>query len=76
MNKKIVYNINELISANQIKSYIKDYDRIKQGKKYDKYFDNYTENYIKQMIQYFESSGEYDKSGYLNLRINGFKEHS
>ena len=57
------------------KGYLKDYKRIKGGKKFNIHFDNYSEEYVTEMINYFEANGDYEKSGYLNLRLNGFKEH-
>jgi hypothetical protein len=67
MDKSGVYNINDLIRADKERGYQKDYERIKNGKKYNKHFDDYTEEYIKEMIMYFESKEEYDKSGYFKF---------
>ena len=68
-----VHNIKNLIRSNKKGTYLKNYERIKDGKSFDIYFNNYTEKYVKEMIDYFESVGEYKKSSYLNLKLNGFK---
>ena len=70
-----IYDITDLIRAEVGKEYKKDYNRIRNDKKFNINFNDYTELYIDHMIIYFESIGEYDKSGYLNLKRNGFKEH-
>lgn len=73
--ENVIYNIGDLIIADKEKRYLKDYTRIRGGKKFNSRFEDYSEEYVKEMIIYFEDSGEYDKSGYLNLKLNGFKEH-
>lgn len=74
MSNKI-NNINSLIQADKENAYLKDFNRIKSGKSFDIHFKNYKESYVKDMIEYFESTSEYEKSGYLNLKLNGFREH-
>ena len=70
-----IYDISDLIKADKGRKYEKDFNRIKNGKKFDINFNGYSEEYIKEMIMYYEDSGDYSKSGYLNLKLNGFKEH-
>lgn len=70
-----IFDINSLIRADKENGYLKDYKRIKSGKKFNINFENYSEEYVTEMIKFFENSGDYEKSGYLNLRLNGFKEH-
>lgn len=70
-----ILNIGDLIKADKGRIYEKDFNRIKCGKKFDINFNNYSEEYIKEIIMYYESIGDYTKSGYLNLKLNVFKEH-
>lgn len=76
MEKSVdIFNIGDLIKADKVKKYEKDFERIKNGKKFDINFDSYTVEYVNEMIMYYEARGDYSKSGYLNLRLDGFKEH-
>jgi len=69
-----INNIDNLIKNYKEKTYLKDFNRIKIGKNYNIHFENYKESYIEDMISFFESSNEYDKSSYLNLKLNLFKK--
>jgi len=67
-----IIDIDILINTQKEKRYIKDYNRIKSGMMFNSHFENYTRATIKEMVSYFQSKDDYQKSSYLLIRLNNF----